>query len=149
MASTTDPAAGRGRIFLRLLAGFMLAPLAPVIALAAIAAGSGSVGMVDTVPMFAWGAPIAYGAMLVLGVPSVAIARLKRWNGLWVYLIGGILVGLALSVVLMFLGPSLGSFRQTLMASLLGLIPFLVGCSFLASAAFWLIARPDRLDRSA
>jgi len=134
---------------IRILLGFLFAPLTPVVALVAIAVGSGGIGIGQSWLMFMIGVPSVYAAAIVLGIPMFLLVRWRKWNDAGAYISGGVLIGLVLCVA--YAGGSTHGLRA-LQASLAqeakGFMPFVVTCSTSASFVFWMIVRPDRFDAS-
>ncbi|HEV2622972.1 MAG TPA: hypothetical protein VGU65_12890 [Frateuria sp.] len=131
---------------MRLLVGFLLAPLAPGLLFWLLSlVGNPGEGL--------WAlkflALVSYPAMLVLGVPAHMLLTTRHWTSGWSYSMAGVLIGATVAVVLFYstaihnfspaLDPnkSLGPFAGILIiAALLGA---------LAAWVFWLIARPNRI----
>ena len=130
---------------LRLLTGFLLAPIVPGL-LFLILSLFGNPG--EGVWALKLSAMVGYPAMLVLGVPIHLLLVRRHRTGGWTYVLAGIVTGTVVAAVLFgrvvmqnfsitpdptrSLGPSAAIF---VLAALLGA---------LAAWVFWLIARPSR-----
>lgn len=132
---------------LRLLVGFLLAPLVPGWLLFFLSL-FGNPG--EGVWALKLSAMVGYPAMLALGLPIHLLMVRRRWTSGWAYALAGIATGVVVALVLFgrvvvqnfsirpdptkSLGPSEAIF---VLAALLGA---------LVAWVFWLIARPGRVD---
>lgn len=127
--------------FLRLVAGFAVAPIMPALVLAAGLLAVGDEHARETLQYAPYAAFASYPIALVFGVPMFLVLRWRRWQGWRTYLLAGLALGVLLFVLSLVLSED-GA--EGLPGHLRVMLPFLVASTVAASLAFWLIARPDR-----
>lgn len=132
----------------RPLIGFLIAPLAPLLALIIIATITSGV-----FPEVFWGIililPISYLSSLILGGPAIFLLTLRKRHSFWHYLISGIFASsIPIFVVLIYpilikndpAPPDLGWMPAHTQIALL-----MVLSGALVAATFWIVTRPDKL----
>lgn len=127
--------------FLRLAAGFAVAPIMPALVLAIGLLVEGSEHSRETLQYAPYAAFASYPIALVFGVPMFVVMRRRQWDGWRAYLIAGLALGpllFALSLVLSEEGA------EGLAGQLRVMLPFLIASAVSAALVFWFIARPDR-----
>lgn len=123
----------------RLIAGLLLAPLAPGLLLLAVslfgAVGEGLWAM-KVMAIF------AYPTMIILGLPIHLLFKRAGWTRLWPYLIAGALSGLVVSLVVFpsvhIFAPGQGGASSIAIAVLAAFF------GALSALTFWLIVRPQK-----
>jgi hypothetical protein len=131
---------------LRIVTGFVFAPLAPLSALAVVAHFMGGIPVGFSTALLQFGVPLVYAVAVVLGMPAFAILRWRRWEGVWAYLAAGAVIGVVTCAALAFGGAGLKRGPSEFLLQTKGFMPFVMACTLIASAAFWGIVRPDRFD---
>ncbi|MFM9863976.1 MAG: hypothetical protein ACKVRO_10245 [Micropepsaceae bacterium] len=131
----------------RVLAGFAMAPLVPSLALFLVSMATGSPAR-ESFLFALFSSALGYLVTIVIGVPLFLLLRSSQLNSFTTYAVSGIAIGLA--VLTLLLPPSAQWVYETEHSKSLPYVAFLLlfaGYGFLAAAAFWLIARPDRRSR--
>jgi hypothetical protein len=134
---------------LRIGLGFALAPFTPVLLLLAISIGSGGIVWRESLLLIEVGVPAVYAPAIVLGIPTFALLRWRRWDGLVAYIAAGAAIGV---IVWLVYGAVVPATPRGLALSLTrqarGLLPVSLACALSVSSAFWAIVRPDRFDNA-
>lgn len=116
---------------MRTLLGFAFAPMVPALLLGGFLPLLGG-GFRE----YVWGVGVAmaigYPVALVAGLPLFFFLRWCRWVSLWHYYVVGLVLGVPVFCLLF------GRLEEIAMLFLSML------CTTIATATFWLIARPDR-----
>lgn len=140
----------------RTIVGFLVAPIAPGLLAAILAApfraGTGVFGLRELAEA-AWiiklSAALGYPIAIVLGVPLYVFFRSRGWNGLLIYIAAGALLGLIVYLIYVLLAEyssnGLWGLAEKLSNTALVYIPLGMICGAVAALCFWLIARPDRI----
>ncbi len=133
------------------IAGFLIAPLVPSVALILIALVAIAVALIDGAPLSDFSdfgiflfvliylTMTSYVVTLLLGVPTFLVLKRMGWVGVVPAALGGIAIGT-------IVGPVLGMtlLSQTFERVSTTIWPFSAASAMLAAIVFWLIARPDR-----
>ncbi|HTR83796.1 MAG TPA: hypothetical protein VMI56_04925 [Reyranella sp.] len=131
---------------MRIVLGFIFAPLTPLLLLLAISLGTGGITLSQSFLMIFVGLPSVYVPAIVFGIPVFLVLRWRRWDGMMAYFGGGAAVGVMLCLVsvavLALRHVDTGLFGRQAR----GLWPFLIACTLASSSVFWLIVRPDTFD---
>jgi hypothetical protein len=136
----------RGRAW-RIALGFLFAPLTPILALLAISLGSGGIALRESLLMVDLGVPAVYLPAIVLGAPTFALLRWRRWDSLTAYIVAGLAISIVAWLVYGLVVPAtphsvaLGLARQAR-----GVLPVMLACSLAVVSTFWAIVRPDRFE---
>lgn len=117
----------------------------PALILAGVVLAVG--GDSQTLGYAAFAGYISYPFALLVGLPSFLFMRRKRWDGLRVYVLAGLVLGLIFLAVFAglagFEGDAANPAWLNLLANLAFLLPFVLACSMASTAVFWFVARPD------
>lgn len=137
---------------LRTFAGFAVGPISPALLLIAIATmvalltGKSAEVYSGTKVAEAWwlvkiAALVGYPVAFAGGVPVYVFLRWRRWDRLTSYAVSGGALGGIVVCLMVILGFNLN-------LSLLSLGAMTVVWSVVAATCFWLIARPDRIEKA-
>jgi hypothetical protein len=127
----------------RILAGTVLAPLAPGILFLFISI-FGRVG--EGLWALKLSAMVGYPAMVVLGIPAYFLLRKLGWNRAWGYLMAGLIIGTIVAAVFFttVVMTNLAISAHTSLAPSAAIFIVAAVLGVLSGAVFWAIARPDR-----
>jgi hypothetical protein len=128
--------------------GFLIAPLAPLLALIVLAILTNG-----RTPEFIWGAvlilPISYISALIVGTPSVYV--LRKWGKvrLWQYVATGLVVSV-IPIFVFLVYPFMISSDPSSPASGFLVVHYKIAAVMalsgaLVAATFWIVTRPDKL----
>jgi len=131
---------------LRLVLGFLFAPLTPLLLLLAISLGSGSIEVRESILMIVLGLPSVYAPGIVLGIPGFLVLRWRRWDSMMAYFAAGAVIGLVLCLISITVAEVRYADPSIIGRQARGLWPFLIACSLASSSVFWMIVRPDTFD---
>ena len=134
-------------IWLRLVVGFLVAPLLPGVVFEVVnTIPGGGIDVLDVLLFVFWfSAKLAYPTAILLGAPLYFLFRWHGCNGLLAYLLAGALLGLL--ALVMFMRPGFDFFKGHVHAfAILGTLAVI--CGTVSTAGFWLIVRPDRAKKA-
>lgn len=132
----------------RVVAGFVLAPLAPGVLISLIM-GLRSGLDADMVGVIAAIAFFSYPVALVFGIPAHYLCRHRRWTGLSIYILFGLVLGAVpyfLSALVVGFGRLIGTGDRaagelgTMMVTALPVLAIGAIAGLVAGASFWVIA---------
>lgn len=135
----------------RVIAGFLIAPLVPSVALILIALVAIAVALIDGAPVSDFSdfgiflfvliylTMTSYVVTILFGVPTFLVLKRMGWVGVVPAALGGIAIGT-------IVGPVLGMtlLNKTFEQVSTTVWPLSAAGAMLAAIVFWLIARPDR-----
>lgn len=124
----------------RLLTGFIVAPLIPVVGLMYL---SGLGVPTDAGDALKICLPLMYGVALVVGLPLCHVFRRHHRRQFWDYALLGFLAGIPLNMIVLSTITIRASMLPWLRAAP-GLLIDIEIFSVLAGAMFWIVARPHR-----